>query len=258
MATQIHPTALIEAGAELDEDVIVGAYAYVGPHVRIGKGTEVMHHATVDGATSMGEGNEVHPYAYVGGKTHDLKYRGGVHGLQIGNKNVFREFTTVHCATAEGMLTSVGDHNLILSYSHIAHECVVGDHLVMSSHSALGGHVEVGNHVNVGWGVGIHQFCHLGDYSMAGAASKVVQDVPPYMIADGNPATARTINKVGLERAGFSADEIALIRRLFKVYYKEGLNRRQAAEKLQSDPDFMNPLIQNFLKFAESSERGLS
>ncbi|MEN8661903.1 MAG: acyl-ACP--UDP-N-acetylglucosamine O-acyltransferase [Lentimonas sp.] len=258
MATQIHPTALIEDGAELDDGVIVGAYAYIGPRVKIAKGTEVMHHATVDGATSMGEDNEVHPYAYVGGKTHDLKYRGGVHGLEIGSKNVFREFTTVHCATGEGMMTSVGDNNLILAYSHVAHECVVGNHLVMSSHSALGGHVEVGDHVNVGWGVGIHQFCRLGDYAMAGAASKVVQDVPPYMIADGNPATVRTINKVGLERAGFSADDISLVRRVFKAYYKEGLNRRQAAELLQADAGFSNSLVQNFLSFAESSERGLS
>ncbi|MGJ8640637.1 MAG: acyl-ACP--UDP-N-acetylglucosamine O-acyltransferase [Opitutaceae bacterium] len=258
MATKIHPTAIIEAGAELDEDVIVGAYAYIGSQVRIGKDTEVMHHATVDGATSMGEGNEVHPYAYVGGKTHDLKYRGGVHGLQIGSKNVFREFTTVHCATAEGMMTSLGDNNLILSYSHVAHECTVGNHLVMSSHSALGGHVEVGNHVNIGWGVGLHQFCRIGDYAMAGAASKIVQDVPPFMIADGNPAMVRTTNKVGLERSGFSPDDIAIVRRIFKTFYKEGLNRRQASDKLKSDADCENPLIQSFLSFAETSERGMS
>ncbi len=258
MATQIHPTAIVETGAELDDGVIVGAYAYIGSHVRIGKGTEVMHHATVDGATTMGEDNEVHPYAYVGGKTHDLKYRGGVQGLEIGFKNVFREFTTVHCATAEGMMTRVGNHNLILSYSHIAHECVVGDSLVMSSHSALGGHVVVGNHVNIGWGVGLHQFCRIGDYAMAGAASKVVQDVPPYMIADGNPAMVRTTNKVGLERAGFSPDDLSLVRRIFKTFYKEGLNRRQASEKLRADANLANPIVETFLAFAENSERGLS
>ena len=258
MASQIHPTAIVESGAELDDSVIVGAYAYIGPHVKIGKGTQVMHHATVDGATTMGEDNEVHPYAYVGGKTHDLKYRGGVQGLQVGSKNVFREFTTVHCATAEGMMTVVGDHNLILSYSHVAHECVVGNHLVMSSHSALGGHVEVGNHVNIGWGSGLHQFCRIGDFAMVGAATKVVQDVPPYMIGDGNPATVRTTNKVGLERAGFSSDDLSLVRRIFKVYYKEGLNRRQASDKLRAEFDCEHTLVKNFLAFAESSERGLS
>ena len=258
MATEIHPTAIIEPGAELDDGVIVGAYAYIGPKVTIAKGTEVMHHATVDGATTMGEGNEVHPYAYVGGKTHDKKFKGGVQRLEIGSGNVFREYATVHCATSEELLTKVGDHNLILAYSHIAHECQVGNHLVMSSHAALGGHVTVGNHVNVGWGVGVHQFCRLGDYAMVGAASKVVQDVPPYMISDGNPAISRTINKVGLERAGFSREDLSLARRVFKAFYKDGLNRRQAIEFLQANEDIEHPVVRTFLDFTAHSQRGLS
>ena len=258
MPTDIHPTAIIEPGAELDEGVIVGPFAYIGPMVKIAKGTEVMHHATVDGATTMGPDNEIHPYAYIGGKTHDMKYSGGCPGLKIGAKNVFREFTTVHCATAEGGETVVGDHNLILAYSHIAHECIVGNHLVMSSHSALGGHVQIGDRVNIGWGAGLHQFCRVGDYAMVGAASKVVQDVPPFMIADGTPAMVRTTNKVGLERAGFSPEDLNLVRRVFKMFYKEGLNRRQAAEKLSAvlPPD--HTLVLTFLAFVEGSERGLS
>lgn len=258
MATDIHPTAIIEKGAELDDGVVVGPYAYIGSRVKIGKGTEVMHHATVDGATTMGENNEVHPYAYVGGKTHDMKYRGGVHGLSIGSGNVFREFTTIHCATSEEHITSLGDNNLILAYSHVAHECIVGNHLVMSSHSALGGHVVVGNHVNVGWGAGVHQFCRIGDYAMVGAASKVVQDVPPYMISDGNPAEVRTPNKVGLERARFSKEEISEVRRIFKVFYKEGLNRKQAAQKLEEAGMADSKVISNYLNFLKTSERGLS
>lgn len=258
MPTDIHPTAIIEPGAELDEGVLVGPYAYIGPHAKIGKGTHVMHHATVDGATTMGEGNEVHPYAYVGGKTHDLKFKGGSPGLKVGSGNVFREFTTVHCATNEGTETIVGDHNLLLAYSHIAHECIVGDHLVMSSHAALGGHVQIGDRVNVGWGAGLHQFCRVGDYAMVGAASKVVQDVPPFMIADGNPAMVRTTNKVGLERAGFTPEEVNLVRRVFKMFYKEGLNRRQAAEKLSAAASGDNRIVKTFLAFVEGSERGLS
>jgi UDP-N-acetylglucosamine acyltransferase len=258
MASQIHATAIIEDGAELDDGVIVGPYAYIGPHARIGKGTEIMHHATVDGATSMGEKNEVHPYAYVGGKTHDLKYKGGVQGLEIGSGNVFREFTTVHCATSDGRVTSLGDGNLILAYSHVAHECRVGNHLVMSSHAALGGHVEVGDHVNIGWGAGVHQFCRIGDYAMVGAASKVVQDVPPYMISDGSPAAVRTANKVGLERAGFSREEIALVRRMFKVFYKEGLNRKQAAQNLEEAGLAERKITARFLDFLKKSERGLA
>jgi len=258
MATEIHPTAIIEKGAELDDGVFVGAYAYIGAHVKIAKGTEVMHHATVDGATSMGENNEVHPYSYVGGKTHDLKYTGGVQGLTIGSGNVFREFTTIHCATAEGMMTSLGDNNLILAYSHVAHECAVGNHLVMSSHAALGGHVEIGDHVNVGWGVGVHQFCRIGNYAMAGASSKVVQDIPPFMISDGNPASVRTINKIGLERSGFSVDDLALVRRIFKLFYKEGLNRGQALEQLRADEASGSVLAKTYIEFVEASERGLS
>jgi UDP-N-acetylglucosamine acyltransferase len=258
MATDIHSTAIIEPGAELDEGVTVGAYAYIGAKVKIGKGTEVMHHATVDGVTTMGEDNEVHPYAYVGGKTHDLKYKGGCPGLKVGSGNVFREFTTVHCATAEGTETVVGDHNLMLAYSHIAHECIVGNHLVMSSHAALGGHVQIGDRVNIGWGAGLHQFCRVGDYAMVGAASKVVQDVPPYMIADGSPAMVRTTNKVGLERAGFTSEDINLVRRVFKMFYKEGLNRRQASEKLNAAVSEENPIVTTFLAFVDGSERGLS
>ncbi len=258
MAANVHPTAIIEQGAELDEDVIVGAYAFVGAHVKISRGTKIMHHATVDGSTVMGENNEVHPYAYVGGKTHDLKYRGGIQRLQIGARNVFREFTTIHCATSDDQITLIGDDNLVLSYSHVAHECVIGNHLVMSSHAALGGHVIVGDHVNIGWGVGVHQFCHLGDYSMAGATSKVVQDVPPYMIIDGSPASARAINKVGLERAGFSTEDISLMRRIFKTFYKEGLNRSQAIEKLQATEDMESAIVKNFVDFVVASERGLS
>lgn len=254
----IHPTAIIEPGAELDSGVEVGAYAYIGAKVTIGRGTRVMHHATVDGMTTMGEDNEVHPYAYVGGKTHDLKYRGGIHCLEIGARNVFREYATVHCATSDDLLTRVGDDNVILAYSHIAHECIVGNHLVMSSHSALGGHVQVGDHVNIGWGTGIHQFCRIGDYAMAAACSKIVQDVPPYMIADGNPAVVRFHNKVGLERAGFSAEELSLVRRIFKLFYKDKLNKGQAIERLLSEPMAAHPLAQRFIEFASSSERGLA
>ncbi|MGB0459940.1 MAG: acyl-ACP--UDP-N-acetylglucosamine O-acyltransferase [Opitutales bacterium] len=258
MSTEVHPTAIIETGAELAEGVTVGPYAYIGAQVKLGAGTVVMHHATVDGATHMGEHNEVHPYAYIGGKSHDKKFRGGVQRIEIGDHNIFREYVTVHCATAEDLLTRLGNNNLILAYSHVAHECHIGDHLVMSSHAALGGHVEVGDHVNVGWGVGVHQFCRIGDHAMLGAASKVVQDVPPYLIADGNPAACRTINKVGLERAGFGADGILSIRRLFKTFYREGLNNSQAIEAVNATEAAQDPHVIAFLNFVRGSERGLA
>ncbi len=254
--SRIHPTAIIEEGAELAESVQIGAYAYIGPQVKIGDGTVIQHHATVEGLTEMGENNEVFPYALIGGKTHDLKHKGGQPGLRIGHRNVFREYSTVHLATRADEYTSVGDDNVILAYSHVAHDCVVGNHLVMSSHAALGGHVVLGNHVNIGWGVGVHQFCRIGDHAMAGACSKVVQDIPPFMIADGNPASVRTINKVGLERRGFSPEGIELVRFIYKTLYREGLNRSQALERLQVHPQADAPAIRLVLEFAAASSRG--
>ena len=258
MEAKIHPTAIIEAGAQLDEGVTVGAYAYIGPHVQIACGTEVMHHATVDGNTTLGNDNEIHPYAYIGGKTHDLKYKGGIHRLKIGKHNVFREYATVHCATAEDLLTEMGDHNVILAYSHIAHECKVGNHLVMSSHAALGGHVEVGHHVNVGWGVGIHQFCRLGDHCMAAATATVLQDIPPFFTASGNPAEVRGINKVGLERAGFSEVAISGVRKAYKQLYKKGLNRSQAFESIIDSDLSQIGDVQKLVAFIKASERGIA
>lgn len=256
--SQIHPTAIIEEGAQLDKNVSVGAYAYIGSNVKIGTGTIIHHHATVEGNTTLGEDNELFPYSFIGGKTQDLKHTGGWTGLEIGNGNTFREYVTVHCGTHEGEITVLGSHNVMLAYSHIAHDCIVGNHLVMSANSALGGHCQVGDHINIGWAAGIHQFCRIGDYAMASACSKVVQDIPPYMIADGNAAEVKIFNKVGLTRHGFSDDDLILVKFIYKTFYRQGLNRSQAANKLKEHPDRDNPVITRFLHFAESSDRGFA
>lgn len=258
MEPKIHPSAIIESGAEIDSDVIIGAYAYIGSNVKISAGTHVMHHATVDGRTDLGENNEIHPYSFIGGKTHDLKYRDGIHCLKIGNNNVFREYSTVHCATAEGLMTQIGNHNVILAYSHIAHECKVGNNLIMSSHSALGGHVHIGNHVNVGWGVGIHQFCRLGDHSMAAATATILQDIPPFFTASGNPAKVRGINKVGLQRAGFSENSISAVRKAYKILYKKGLNRSQALQSFEAESLQEYQEVKNLVAFIRASQRGIA
>jgi len=258
MATTIHPTAIIESGAELDEGVAVGAYCVVGAQVQLGAGTVLHHHACVEGRTQLGRNNEIFPFALIGSKTHDLKFRGGHPGLRIGDRNVFREYVTVHLATKDGEFTVLGEDNVVLAYSHVAHDCQVGSHLVMSSHAALAGHVIVGDHVNVGWNAGIHQFCRLGAHSMVGACAKVVQDVPPFMIADGNPAKVRTINKVGLERSGFTAEELALARAIYKILYREGLNRSQAREQLRAHPQAAHALTRAMIEFAGQSQRGLA
>jgi UDP-N-acetylglucosamine acyltransferase len=256
--TSIHPTAIIENGAQIAEGVQIGPYAYVGAQVKLGSGTVVHHHATVDGVTTLGENNQIFPYAFVGGMTHDLKYSGGKPGLVIGNQNVFREYSTVHGATKDGEFTRMGDHNVILAYSHIAHDCIVGNHLVMSSHAALGGHVIVEDHVTVGWSVGVHQFCRIGAYVMVGAMSKIVQDVLPLMIVDGNPATVRSFNKVGLERAGYVAKDLQVAKWIYKLFYREHSNRSDSLAKMQEIAEKSPHVFFEWTqKFIQASQRGL-
>ncbi len=256
---KIHPTAVVEDGAVLADDVQVGAYAYIGKNVKIGSGSIVAHHATVDGLTTMGENNQVYPYAFVGGKTHDLKYVGGEPGLLIGNNNVFREYTTVHSATKEGENTVVGNNNNFLAYSHVAHDCIVGDYIIMSSHAALAGHVVVGDHAVIAWSSGAHQFTRIGKYAMVSAMTKQVKDLPPYFISDGNPATVCTINKINMQRNGFSTEEIDIAYSAFKLIYKRRLSRPNAIAELKNRADASSRIIQDLLSFMEaSSERGLA
>lgn len=256
MARQIHPTAIIESGAQLAEDVVIGAYAYVGAKAVIGAGTVLHHHANVEGRTTIGKKCEIFPFACVGTKTHDLKYKGGEPGLIVGDRNVFREYVSVHGATNEADYTRMGHDNVMLAYSHIAHDCVVADFLVMSAQSALAGHVQVEDHVNIGWGTGVHQFCRIGAHAMLGAMSKIVQDVPPFVIADGNPAIARSINKVGLERNGFTAERLEAVKQVFRVVYRAGYNRTQALDKLREHTLSGTAEFKHFLTFADQSERG--
>jgi len=257
MASQIHPTAIIETGAQLGADVVIGAYAYVGAKVTLGDGTVLHHHANVEGRTTLGKNCEVFPFTCIGTKTHDLKYTGGEPGLLIGDRNVFREYVSIHGATKPDEFTRIGDDNVFLAYSHVAHDCVVGNHLVMSSQAALAGHVIVEDHVNIGWGVGIHQFCRIGAYSMVGAMSKAVQDVPPFLIVDGNPAIARAINKIGLERNGFSSEQIERAKNVFRLFYRAGLNRSQAIGAIRAHEQAASPEYQHFLRFVGDSERGV-
>jgi len=216
----IHPTAIIENGASLHSSVEVGAYAYVGGRAKIGEGCVVMHHATVDGNTTLGQNNRVHPYAYVGGQTQDLKYKGGDPALIIGDDNNFREFVTVHCGTTEEIPTRIGSHNHFLSYVHIAHDCQGGSHIVMSNNATLGGHVVVDDYAIIGGFTPVHQFVHIGAYVMVAGGSVLVKDLPPFMMAHGNHATLAGINKVGMERNGFTQEEIEDVFKAFKIFRK--------------------------------------
>jgi len=256
MASTIHPTAIVESGSKIGQNVTIGAYAFIGADVTLADGCTIHHHATVEGFTQLGPDCEVFPYALIGGRTQDLKARPGKPGLKVGARNIFREYTSVHSGTQEGEWTILGDNNVLLAYSHIAHDCVIGNNVVISSHSAVAGHVHVGDHVNIAWNAGIHQFCNIGDYAMIAACSKCVQDVPPYMIADGNPAETKMVNIVGITRAGFSPEEIASAKNLFKLFYRDGLNTSQAIEKAQAEKK--NRITENFIAFAQATKRGLA
>jgi len=249
---------VVEPGAKLGTGVEIGAFAYVGADVVLGDGTRLHHHASVEGFTGLGAACEVFPYACIGGKTQDLKYKGGRPGLRAGDRNVFREYVTVHAATNDGEFTVLGSDNTVLAYSHIAHDCVLGSHIVMSNAISMAGHVTIEDHVVIGGAAGIHQFCRIGAHAMLSAMAKLVQDLPPYFIADGTPAEVRAFNKVGLERSGYNAEQIERVKHVFRILYRDGLNRTQALEKLAAHPQAASAEFQRVIAFAQTSERGLA
>ena len=258
MPVKIHPSAVIESTAEIGADVEIGPFAYVGGVARIGDGTRIHHHASVEGNTVVGKNCEIFPYASIGAKTQDLKFKGGNPGVRIGDRNVFREYVSVHGATFDGNNTVIGSDNTILAYSHVAHDCVLGNHIVASNSVGLAGHVIVEDHVTFGALCGIHQFCRIGAYSMVSAFAKVVQDITPFFIADGQPAIIRSLNKVGLERKGFTAEQLDRVKQIYRLLFREGLNRTQALEKLAQHAQAASDEIQRVLVFAAQSERGLA
>jgi len=257
-SARIHPTAAIEDGARLAEDVSVGALAYIGSMVRLGAGCKVHHHATIEGDTELGEGNEVFPYALIGGRTQDKKWDGDVAPVIIGDNNIFREFSTVHTATFKDKYTRIGSGNLFCAYSHIGHECTVGDNCVFSNNATLGGHVRIGDHVIIGGLTAVHQFCQVGDGAMVGGCCKLLQDVMPNMLAEGYPATHRTVNKVGLQRRGYSEEEVQLAVRIYKLVFRKGHNRQQALELLEAGELGDDSLVEQAVGFIRGSERGLA
>jgi UDP-N-acetylglucosamine acyltransferase len=253
----LHPTAVIDPKARLGAGVQVGPYAVIGAGVEIGDGCKIGHHATVDGPSRLGPRNEIFPYAAIGFKSQDLKYKGEPTYLEIGEGNVFREFCTIHRGTGVEAKTVIGDKNLFLAYSHIAHDCIVGNHTIFSNNATLAGHVVVGDHAVISGLSAVHQFCRIGAHSIIGGCTKIVQDVPPYLIADGNPANLRGVNHVGLERRGFSETEIKALRRIYRILADRLLNFSQAVEKIESSEDASNPHVKLLIDFLKSTQRGV-
>ena len=252
----IHPTAVVKA-KDLGEGCEIGPYCVIGEHVVLGPRCRLHSHVVIDGHTRLGAENEIFPFASIGLKTQDLKWAGGLTRTEIGNRNTFRECITINSATGDGEVTVVGDENHILAYSHVAHNVRIGNGVVMSNVATLAGHVVVEDYAVIGGLAAIHQFCRIGRMSIVGGCSKVVQDVPPFMLADGNPAETRTINKVGMERRGVSEEAQAALRQAYKILFREGLTIPNALERIEQKlPDC--PEVQHLVQFVRTSERGIS
>ena len=253
----IHPTAIVHPKANVAASCEIGPYCVLGEHVVLGDKCKLHSHVVIDGHTTLGKGNEIFPFAAIGKKTQDLKWAGGVTHLRIGDDNVFREGVTVHCATNEGGATVIGSNNLLLIQAHVAHDCILGDHIIMSGYAGLAGHCLVENHAVFAGYVAVHQFCRIGKLSMIGGCSKIVQDVPPFMIVDGNPGETRTINKVGLERNGVSEEAQNALKQAYKILFREGLSISNALAKVEKQLPPL-PEILHLIQFIRTSERGIS
>ncbi len=231
--TQIHPSAIVNASAELAEDVVVGPYAVIGAGVHIGPGTHIGAHCTVDGPTTLGRDNRVHAHAALGGAPQDMKYRGEPTQLVVGDRNTIREFCTLNRGTTQdGGVTRVGDDNWIMAYVHIAHDVQLGNRCILANNATLAGHVHIGDWVIVGGLTGVHQFCKIGAHAMTGFQSHVSQDVPPFMMATGHPLRIHGFNVEGLRRRGFSRERIAQVKQMHRLLYRDGLTLAQATEAI--------------------------
>jgi UDP-N-acetylglucosamine acyltransferase len=235
MAVSVHPAAVIAPDAVLHDGVEVGAFAFVGSGVEIGRGTIVGPHAVIEGPTRIGEDNRIFQFASVGAPPQDKKYRGESTRLEIGDRNVVRECVTLNRGTVQDQgVTRIGSDNLFMAYAHVAHDCVVGNQCVFANQATLGGHVHVADWVILGGYAGVHQFCRIGAHAFIANNAAVTRDVPPYVMAVGQPAGAHSINAEGLKRRGYTPEQIRNIRGAFRVLYRSGLKLADAAARLES------------------------
>lgn len=258
---RVHPTAIVEAGARLDADVDVGAYSIIGADVAIGAGTRIGPHVVIRGHTRIGRNNHIHPFASIGGPPQDKKYAGEPTRLEIGDGNSIFEYVTISTGTVQDAgVTRVGSNNWLMAYVHIAHDCVVGDNTIFANESQLAGHVAIGDWVILGGKTGVHQFVKVGAHAMTAGGTILVQDVPPYVMAAGNPAGAKGMNVEGLRRRGFSPESITALRRAYKTLYRDGLGLAQAIEQIEAQAAENGDHaahLQTFLQFVRTSERGI-
>jgi UDP-N-acetylglucosamine acyltransferase len=259
MTTQIHPTAIIDKDANLGEDVQIGPYCTVGANVTIGSGTKLISHVVCEGRLEIGPGCTVHPFAYLGQPPQDMKYKNEDTAAKIGANNTIREYVTVHRASVDGDgLTEVGDNNYLMAYVHVAHDCKVGDHVIMANYAGLSGHVIIGDHVIVGGIVGVHQHVTVGAYTMLGGMSRIINDVPPYVIAAGaDKARLYGLNMVGLKRKGFSDELVSELKAAYRILFMKKLPLADAIKRVEEEVP-TSEHVQALVEFVRHHKRGLA
>ena len=255
---RIHPTAIVGEGAQVAEDAIIGPYCTVSSDAVIGSGTELISHVVIEGNTTLGANNRISPFAVLGGRTQDLKFKGGKPGVKIGDNNTIREYVTINAATNDNDFTTVGNDCHILAYSHIAHCCHIGNEVVIVNACQIAGHVVIEDMATIEGSVGIVQFMRVGKMAYIGAMTKISKDVPPYMIAHGDPIQVRSFNRIGMERRGVDEAGRKAIKEAYRILYRqEGLNASEALDKIEAEVE-QTPEISHLLKFCRASEKGIA
>ncbi|MEE9503899.1 MAG: acyl-ACP--UDP-N-acetylglucosamine O-acyltransferase [Thermodesulfobacteriota bacterium] len=254
----IHKTAIIDAKVELDSEVEVGPYCIIGSHVKIGKGTRLSPHVVIDGWTQIGEGCHIFQFASIGAIPQDLKYKGEESWVILGNNNVIREFVTINRGTAQsGGRTVIGDHNLLMAYCHVAHDCKIGNHVILANAGTLAGHIEIEDYAIVGGLVAVHQFVRLGGHSIIGGGSGVNKDIPPYMIANGQRVKLYGLNTVGLKRHNFSHEAVSNLKKAYRIIFRSSLTAKKALDQLQAEIK-NSPEVDHLINFIKNSKRGIA
>ncbi|MDZ7758711.1 MAG: acyl-ACP--UDP-N-acetylglucosamine O-acyltransferase [Desulfovermiculus sp.] len=258
MKESIHPTAIVHPQAKLGPGVNIRAYAIVEEEVSIGEGTCVEPFARIQGPTIMGANNHIHSHALIGGPPQDMKYDGEPTVLEIGDQNVIREYVTIHRGTVGGGgVTRLGSQCLIMAYAHVAHDCILGDEVILANAATLAGHVTVHNKAVVGGLSAVHQFVHIGESAYIGGMTGVSRDVPPFMLVAGERGWLHGLNVIGLRRQGFTKDEVSLLKRAYQLIWRSGLRREDALLRARKELDVSNPRLSRLLEFIESSTRGV-
>ncbi len=255
--SDIHSTAIIDPSAKIAAGVSIGAYSVIGADVEIGANTWIGPHVVISGPTRIGCDNKIFQFASVGEDPQDLKYHGEVTRLEIGDRNTIREFATIHRGTVDDSgVTSIGNDNLLMAYIHVAHDCRIGNHVIMSNNASLAGHVHVGDHVILSGFTLVHQFCSIGEHAFSGMGSAISKDVPPYLMISGNPAAPHGLNKVGLKRRGFSDEQIRNLINVYKILYREGLTLEEASKKIAVMAE-QSEEVKRFSDFLSSTKRSI-